>query len=95
MSDVITTKHIDGYRLAVVLDSAGNGLYKYSVWLDVPYEVRPMPCYITEHIFDGQPTRKQLERFAVAEMRKFQKTLTALVKALPDAESVRNGVHEL
>lgn len=95
MSDVITTKHIDGYRLVVVFDSAGNGLYKYCVWLDVPYEVRPMPCYIGEYIFDGEPTRKQLEFLAKAKMREFQKTLTALVKSLPDAESVRNGVHEL
>jgi hypothetical protein len=95
MSDVITTKHIDGYRLVVVLDSVGNGLYKYCVWLDVPYEKRPLPCYIAERIFDGEPTRKQLERFAVAEMRTLQKTLTALINALPDAESVKNGVHEL
>ena len=95
MSDVITTKRIDGYRLSIVLDSVGNGLYKYCVWLDVPYEVRPLPCYIAERIFDGEPTRKQLERFAVAEMRTLQKTLTALVNALPNAESVRNGVHEL
>jgi hypothetical protein len=95
MSDVITTERIDGYRLVVVLDSVGNGLYIYSVWLDVPYEVRPLPCYIDEHVFDGEPTRKQLELLAKAKMREFQKTLTALVKALPDAESVRNGVHEL
>lgn len=95
MSDVITTEYINGYRLVVVFDSARHGLYKYAVWLDVPYEVRPMPCYIGEHIFDGEPTRKQLERFAQSEIRTLQATLTALVKALPDAESVKNGVHEL
>ncbi len=95
MSVVITTKRIDGYRLSIVRDSDGGELYQYCVWLEVPYEARPLPCYIAERIFDDPPTAKQLERFAVAEMRKFQKTLTALIKALPDAESVRNGVHEL
>jgi hypothetical protein len=93
MSDVITTERINGYRLVVVLDSVGNGLYKYCVWLDVPYEVEP--CYIAAHIFEGKPTRKQLERFAVAEMRTLRKNLTALINALPNAESVKNGVHEL
>jgi hypothetical protein len=95
MSDVITTERINGCRLSIVLDSAGDGLYIYSVWLDVPYEARSMPCYIDEHVFDGEPTRKQLELLAKAKMREFQKTLTALVNALSDAESVRNGVHEL
>jgi hypothetical protein len=95
MSDVITTKRINGYRLSIVLDSVGNGLYIYSVWLDVPYEARSMPCYIDEHVFDSEPTRKHLESLAKAKMRELQKTLTALINALPDAESVRNGVHEL
>jgi hypothetical protein len=89
MSDVITTKRIDGYRLSIVLDSAGDGLYIYSVWLDVPYEARSMPCYIDEHVFDSEPTRKQLESLAKAKMREFQRTLTALIKALPDAKVVR------
>jgi hypothetical protein len=95
MSDVITTERINGYRLSIVLDSVGSGLYIYSVWLDVPYQARSIPCYIDEHVFDSEPTRKQLESLAKAKMRQFQKTLTALINALPDAESVRNGVHEL
>lgn len=89
MSDVITTERINGYRLSIVLDSVGNGLYIYSVWLDVPYEARSMPCYIDEHVFDSEPTRKQLESLAKAKMREFQRTLTALTKALPDAKVVR------
>jgi len=95
MSDVITTERINGYRLSIVLDSVGDGLYIYSVWLDVPYEVRSMPCHIDEHAFDSEPTRKQIESLAKAKMREFQRTLTALIKALPNAESVRNEVHEL
>jgi hypothetical protein len=95
MSDVITTERINGFRLSIVLDSVGDSLYIYSVWLDVPYDARSMPCYVDQYVFDGEPTRKQLELLAKAKMREFQKTLTALINALPNAESVRNGVHEL
>jgi len=98
IDEIITTAtDMDDYefKLSIQLDSACNNSYSYSIWLILPYEVIPVECNLGEHTFKKKPSRKQLENLAKSRVQELQETLTALVNALPNAESVRNGVHEL
>ena len=93
MSDVITTKRIDGHRLSIVLDSVRGGYYFYDVLLDAAFNSEP--CCIGQITFSRAHDREDLQRATTMLVSSLQETLTALVKTLPDAESVKNGVHEL
>jgi hypothetical protein len=93
MSDVITTKRIDGYRLAVVLNHTRGHYHIYDLLLHTPNNDEPV--LIAQSIFDHAQNRAQLAGYAIGDIKELQETLTALINALPDAESVRNGVHEL
>jgi hypothetical protein len=93
MSDVITTKRIDGYRLSIVLDSVRGGYHFYDVLLDAAFNGEP--CCIGQITFSRAHDREDLQRATAMLVSSLQETLTALVKTLPDAESVKNGVHEL
>jgi hypothetical protein len=93
MSDVITTERIDGHRLSIILNSVRDDYYLYDVLIDT--SLNDDPCCIGQIIFNGVHDRKDIERATAMLMSDVQRILTALINALPDAESVRNGVHEL
>jgi hypothetical protein len=93
MSDVITTKRINGHRLSIVLNHTRGIYHVYDLLLHTPNSDEPV--LIAQSIFGGAPSRTNLVNNAVFDIKELQETLTALINALPDAESVRNGVHEL